>query len=809
MSATLAPPVRSSPASSAGGPDDRPATASPPEPAEEHGRLGARLALFGALALLAAAQWSSLVAGDYSLVLWGGPLDDLRITDQAGRALLVVVAVLAGAWLLARSKALRLPRGAALAARALLALGTLALALIAAGVPVEMLGPARWSELADGIDRGLAGIRTVRWPYAGGDPWVRLAVLSAAPLALAPAAVLAFWPASPRRARELPWLASVLAPLALYGLAVVELDPGADLRRGAVLFVLLAFWLWLPRLERGAMAPGLGALACVAVIAAGVAAAGDREAPLLQYETWSSSAAATRFEWNHSYGPLDWSRTGATLLQVRSRRPHYWKAQTLDRFDGRRWLRSAALPALAPTDLPDEPNPAWIEEFEVTVRGLSSELVVGAGTTYNVTGAGAIAQAADGTARTLDDPLEEGDSYSVNAYVPDPSASRMRAAAGPYLEGLSPYTEIALPPEAPARTGGRAGGEVVSNGFRGQPLTAGPGARERLRTSAYGRTYALARRLAPDRLPTYDAVKAIERHLQGEYEYSERPPRRALPLDAFLFQDRRGYCQQFSGAMALMLRMNGIPARVATGFTPGALDRATGEYRVRDLDAHSWVEAFFPGIGWVPFDPTPSVSPAEAQVGALGSASAARGGSADAGGTGREGGGDGGASERAADTPGGPATEGDLPSGPGPTGAGGLLAAAAISLGVVALASMVALATRARRGSVDAPEALAADPELGELGRALAGLGHPAHGGITLTALEQGFTAEGKGAAAAYVRALAERRFAPGGAPRPNRAARRALRRDLGAGGGPARRLRALVALPPWRPVASRELTRT
>jgi len=255
--------------------------------------------------------------------------------------------------------------------------------------------------------------------------------------------------------------------------------------------------------------------------------------------------------------------------------------------------------------------------------------------------------------------------------------------------------------------------------------------------------------------------------------------------------------------------MNGIPARVATGFTPGSFDRSTGEYRVRDLDAHSWVEAFFPGIGWVPFDPTPSVSPAEAQVSALGSASAARGGSADAGGTGREGGADGGTSERAADTPGGPALEDDVEAAPGPTGTGGLLVA--IGLAVIALASIVAVAARARRRSAPGLDALAADPELRELGRALASLGHPAPGGVTLTALERRFSAEGRAGAAAYVRALAERRFAPGGGPRLGRAARRALRHDLSlcAGGGPARRLRAFVALPPWGPAAARRLSRT
>ena len=89
------------------------------------------------------------------------------------------------------------------------------------------------------------------------------------------------------------------------------------------------------------------------------------------------------------------------------------------------------------------------------------------------------------------------------------------------------------------------------------------------------------------------------------FTYTEAPPAKARTLDGFLFDAKPGYCQQFSGAMALLLRMGGIPARVATGFSTGATDRKTGEYVVRDFDAHSWVEAYFPSYGWVTFDPTP------------------------------------------------------------------------------------------------------------------------------------------------------------------------------------------------------------
>src|SRR5207248_3228868 len=81
-------------------------------------------------------------------------------------------------------------------------------------------------------------------------------------------------------------------------------------------------------------------------------------------------------------------------------------------------------------------------------------------------------------------------------------------------------------------------------------------------------------------------------------------------LESFLFSARRGYCQQFAGAMALLLRMGGVPARVATGFATGNYDSSKHQYVVSDLDAHAWVEAYFPGYGWVRFDPTPAAAPA-------------------------------------------------------------------------------------------------------------------------------------------------------------------------------------------------------
>ena len=117
----------------------------------------------------------------------------------------------------------------------------------------------------------------------------------------------------------------------------------------------------------------------------------------------------------------------------------------------------------------------------------------------------------------------------------------------------------------------------------------------------------------------YDAVQRVDRYLTATSPTARSPRRARYPLNAFLFRDKFGYCQQFSGAMALMLRMAGIPARVAAGFAPGSFNRDSGEYRVRDLDAHSWVEVYFNGIGWVHVRPDAAPPrPAEAQAADLG-----------------------------------------------------------------------------------------------------------------------------------------------------------------------------------------------
>jgi len=104
----------------------------------------------------------------------------------------------------------------------------------------------------------------------------------------------------------------------------------------------------------------------------------------------------------------------------------------------------------------------------------------------------------------------------------------------------------------------------------------------------------------------YDKAAALRAHLLGEYAYSVEgghDPRD--PLADFLFDRRSGHCEYFSTAMAVMLRTLGIPARSANGFLGGEYNDFGDYYMIRESDAHSWVEVFFPEYGWITFDPTP------------------------------------------------------------------------------------------------------------------------------------------------------------------------------------------------------------
>lgn len=126
------------------------------------------------------------------------------------------------------------------------------------------------------------------------------------------------------------------------------------------------------------------------------------------------------------------------------------------------------------------------------------------------------------------------------------------------------------------------------------------------------RVVQLALSITEEQTAVYDKIKAVEQYFkENGFVYETQnvpyPEDEQDYVDQFLFETKRGYCDNFSTSMAVMLRASGIPARWAKGFAPGELSyKASGAavYNVTNDEAHSWVEAYIPNIGWVPFEPT-------------------------------------------------------------------------------------------------------------------------------------------------------------------------------------------------------------
>lgn len=741
---------------------------------------------------LALARGTALVAlAAFGALHWMVMLEPTafgRAISAVGAGMLAVLALLAAA---------RLRPVARAVASVVAAAAVLALAFLAAGLADELLRPDRWGTLAAGIGRGLSALPGARVPYRGIDEWTRLVITLGGTVLVALAALSAFWP---RRAGTGFPLAALILLVLLYVVPAVALDFDAEFLRGALLALLVLAFLRLERLgvrEAGAAA---GLAVAAAVLGLMVAPALDGDNPWWDYETWALSTAASRstsFSWDHDYGPLDWPRDGREMIRVKARQQSYWKAQNLDSFDGRRWKRAA----FGSSENPDYELPAdarnltrWTQTIEVSVRNLRSRTFVTAGIVVgapSMPNRAAVPAGPPGiwvASRTL----RRGDTYKARVYTPRPSERELEAAGSTYERELAGFRAIQI--NVPDASGAKAPGTPLAPETRvvfpewdatGAPVEArresyrpGVGIEdlrgdELLERSDLHRTWSLAQRLRRRASTPFDYVRSVEAYLRRGFGYTETPPVAARNLEGFLFDAKRGYCQQYSGAMALLLRMGGIPARVATGFTAGSFDRRSREYVVRDLDAHSWVEAWFPTIGWVPFDPTPSSAPPRSQDGERGAA--VLGEAPDLG------------AQGVADAGAGRVSDSGLPWGR--ITALGLLGLALVAIAVTAL-------RRGRRASLS---------PLLELERALRRARRAPAPGATLQGLETAFA--GSPAAAAYVRVLREQRYASRrDAAGPTGAQRRGLRAELARGGGVPARLRAWWALPPRPPGRRRTL---
>jgi len=509
-----------------------------------------------------------------------------------------------GAVALALAPAL-LPRlGLRLAALVPALLGTLWLAF---GIsPLEarprdetraFFGPL-WSSLTD----GLTGFYDVRVPFDAAEQPDMQGILLVASFGFCATLALAV-------ASRKPTLALV-ATLAGAGWPLTLL-PSGSVVYGAILLVGALWLLAGLRIERPT--PALAAGALVVLAATGISTwSAVAKGAVLEWQRWepygfSDKPVDVSFVWDANYGGIDFPRQKTIVLRIRGpERSLYWRATTLDRFAGDRWiddlsvvsteiasgrlLRDPLLPAAAAV------RANWTTQ-EVEVLGLADEHLVGATTPVGVQvqQLGRVDQLAGSVLRGRS-PLQRGQRYTIESYAPRPEPTELATLAADYPAELARFLELGRTRVPPFGTLGR--GSDVRSLFRDDRY---------LPLWPYRGMYRQAERLATGARGPYGAVVAIETWLRttGGFTYDEQPPPAAgaPPLAHFVDQGRRGYCQQFAGAMTLMLRFLGIPARVAAGFTSGSY--ANGTWTVTDHNAHTWVEVWFPGYGWLSFDPTP------------------------------------------------------------------------------------------------------------------------------------------------------------------------------------------------------------
>jgi transglutaminase-like putative cysteine protease len=256
--------------------------------------------------------------------------------------------------------------------------------------------------------------------------------------------------------------------------------------------------------------------------------------------------------------------------------PFYWRSLTYDRYTGRGWLSgqtktvaySAGEQADTQTSEVFKTSEVLTVWQEVQVIGNLNGLLHMAGTLVTVDQPYQVAWRTAGDAFGA---TSLATTYRADTLLVRATEAQLRAASSRYPEGLR-RRYLALPDEVPARV------------------------------------LALARDLTATAPTPYDRARAIETYLRAfPYDLNlPAPPSDQDVTDYFLFELQRGYCDYYATAMVVLARAAGLPARLVVGYAGGSYDQANGRYLVTEADAHAWPEVYFPGYGWIEFEPTAS-----------------------------------------------------------------------------------------------------------------------------------------------------------------------------------------------------------
>jgi transglutaminase-like putative cysteine protease len=271
--------------------------------------------------------------------------------------------------------------------------------------------------------------------------------------------------------------------------------------------------------------------------------------------------------------------TPSPIMDVEAEGARYWRGTIYDTFTGDAWTNTAETTLIVPPDRPlrlteyvqRQPISATITSYlpnsallyfphqpTRTDRQAKFTVFDAEGATYDIV---------DSRSRYV---IYEGKSYKTWGSYSFASEDQLR------------LTEIPYP-------------DWVAERYLQLPPTVSP------------RIVELATLIAAPYSTRFDKAEALTNWLRTNITYNEvveAPPEDVDPLEYFLFETRVGYCNYYASALAVMLRSQGIPARIAAGYTRGEWLEELGVHRVYSTNSHTWVEVFFPGFGWIEFEPT-------------------------------------------------------------------------------------------------------------------------------------------------------------------------------------------------------------
>lgn len=264
---------------------------------------------------------------------------------------------------------------------------------------------------------------------------------------------------------------------------------------------------------------------------------------------------------------------------------YYWRGRVYDHYLNGKWSNESAHVSkfdpennqLIPTDIGHRVE----VHFTVTLRLEEQKLLYMPSEPFWVNRTGTVEavtlpdQGKDVNAWIADPPLTIGSKYQIHALIANPSIEDLRAAGTDYPQWVS-ENYLQIPQEIETQIKELA--EEVTAG------TESP----------------------------YDKATAITQYLRKEIEYSTaltEPTSNRDPILWVLFNYKKGFCTYYASAEVLMLRSLGIPSRLAVGFSEGQYDQAQKTYTVVRANSHAWPEVYFPGVGWVEFEPTANQNP--------------------------------------------------------------------------------------------------------------------------------------------------------------------------------------------------------